>query len=294
MYVSALIVLTLGLMCLNDLFNRYLIFSTKSTNSYKMYRMFRDYPKGEIPIIGSSRAETGFVPREISANAFNYGMSGSIFRESVLHLRQVLTRDDCRLVILNLEPWGLPDNGFTGDYRFVAEERLVEEERARIVIPLTNRIPGIRFHGQIRKNLAAFLNNRLAMTKTMEAGAALLRLHRSETEWKYILANLEVGKFVEDAETKKRLERTLLNNDKAEIVFVISPVADVWWKSFIDKEKTVALVKWLRGFKHVHVFDDISDGYTLYEFADPTHLNENGARKFSKALGKRLVENGIL
>ena len=127
-----------------------------------MYRLFTCSENGEIPILGSSRAEAGFAPMEIANNAFNYGLSGSSARETAFHLKAVLSRPGHGLVIVNLDPWGLGNGSFLGDYRFVADNTLVKSE-PKICIPLADRLPGIRFQGKTRGNLAQCMNNRLAV-----------------------------------------------------------------------------------------------------------------------------------
>ena len=254
-----------------------------------MYRLFTCSENGEIPILGSSRAEAGFAPMEIANNAFNYGLSGSSARETAFHLKAVLSRPGHGLVIVNLDPWGLGNGSFLGDYRFVADNTLVKSE-PKICIPLADRLPGIRFQGKTRGNLAQCMNNRLAVTKTMERGAILQRLSRNKMEWDYIISKCGPRGCACDKETKAMLEDVLSHNANHEVVFVVSPIAKPWWERFTGHKELSNLEEWLRRFPHVHVlgFTETSQGYELSEFMDLTHLNEIGARRFSRSLKERL------
>ena len=294
-YFVSLLMATVVLLFINDRLNIHLIFSSSNSNPYKMYRLFIDHPKGEIPIIGSSRAEAGFAPKDLSPLAFNYGLSGSSFRETAFHLKEILSRDDCKLVIVNLDPWGLRNGIFRGNYRFAAASPLVKAE-PKIHIALMDKIPGIRFQGEMRGNVAQCMNNRLAATKTMEAGAILQRLSRNDEEWQYIISKIESPGFGVDDETRTMIEEVLKNNINKEIVFVVSPIAQPWWNAFSGKDKLRSFEKWLKTFEHVTVLDhdDISAGYELNEFMDLTHLNESGARRFTQTLRTRLEKIGLL
>lgn len=282
-----------ALMMANDMLNRYLIFSSSSSNPYKMYRLFANPEKDEIPILGSSRAEAGFAPLEISGRAFNYGLSGSSFRETVFHLKAVLAREGERVVIVNLDPWGLKNGNFVGKYAFAANYRLVQEE-TKISIPLIDRIPGLRCQGTTRANFAQYMNNRLAVTKTMERGAILERLSRTEQEWEYIISKCLESSFSCNQETRSILEEILTSDNKDKVVFVIAPISAPWLERFLGLEELEAFKTWLEGFANVYVIDFLQDEYPLSDFMDLTHLNENGARRFSRELKARLEALSLL
>lgn len=297
LFVSAIVAAVAAMMLANDALNKRLALSSHSSPQYKMWRLFANPEKGEIPILGSSRAEAGFAPKEISEEAFNYGLSGSTFRETAFHLEEVLSRKDCRLAIVNLDPWGLgAASSFIGDYRFAAGAgRVRREPLARL--PALERIPGVRSHGRTRLALSDWLNERLAVTKTMERGAILQRISRSADEWKIIASKSpDEYQFAVDAATKAILERLLRSNGSCQIVFVLSPVSQIWLGRFHRFQELRSLVAWLESFDRVAVLAFLSpgEGYGMEEFMDPTHLNEHGARRFSRELRTALLARGLL
>lgn len=289
-FVSILLVATAGLMLANEAVNKHLLFTSSNVNAYKMYRLIQERPANEVAIIGSSRAEAGFAPKEISPDAFNYGLSGSSMRETLFHLKCLLGRDSEAPIIVNLDPWGLGNGNFLGDYRLVANSPEVQSEPKKIKLPIADRIPGLRFHGKFRSNIAECMNNRLAVTKTMERGAILQRLSRNDEEWAYIIAKCKPSKFGCNAETKALLDEMLCSNASRKIAFVVSPVAPPWWERFEGKAELLELEQYLSGYSNVQVLDftDSAYGFDLPEFMDLTHLNEQGARRFSRLLKERL------
>ena len=294
-FVVLVLLAAIVMMIANDALNRYLIFSSSNSNPYKMFRLFNNREKGEIPILGSSRAEAGFAPLELSEQAFNYGLSGSSMRETAFHLKAVLSRDEGGLVIVNLDPWGLGNGAFQGKYRFVAENPLVKSE-PKIKVPLIEKIIGLRFHGETRKNLAECMNNRLAVTKTMERGAILQRISRSDDEWTYIISNCGSRSCSCNEETKEMLGEILVANTRYNVVFVVSPIAKPWWDKFTGHAELSELEEWLGRFPHVYVINhgSTSNDYDLSEFMDLTYLNEDGARRFTRELKALLQSRGLL
>ncbi|MBQ4439958.1 MAG: SGNH/GDSL hydrolase family protein [Kiritimatiellae bacterium] len=283
-YSISILAAAIAMMAANDLLNIALIEASPSSNPGKMRRLFANPEPDEIAILGSSRAQAGFVPGEISPHAFNYGLNGSSFRETVFHLKEVLARPGAAPVIVNLDHWGLNNGGFTGDYSLAWFSESVRSE-PKISVPLADRIPLLRFQGGTRQNFSQYLNDRMAVTKTMERGAILERISRSEAEWDYIISKCDRTAFFSDDETKALLTDALCHRGNHPIVFVVSPISSPWLERFDGAEGLEALKAWLSAFEGVRVLDFSSSGeYPLSDFMDLTHLNETGARKFSRAL----------
>ncbi len=287
-YVTLVLGAAIAMMAANDIFNMELIKASPSSNPGKMCRLFANPEPGEIAILGSSRAQAGFVPGEISPNAFNYGLNGSSFRETVFHLKAILSRPGVALVIVNLDPWGLNNGGFTGDYSLAYSSEIVRSE-PKISIPFVDRVPLLRFQGGTRQNFSQYLNDRMAVTKTMERGAILERISRSEAEWDYIISKCGRTAFSNDKETRAMLADALYHRNGHQIVFVVSPISLPWLERFDGLQELESLKDWLSSFEGVKVLDFSSSGeYPLPDFMDLTHLNESGARKFSRSLASAL------
>ena len=264
-----------------DILNRRLLLSSSVSSVYKMNRLFLSAPKDEVAILGSSRAEECFAPSRISKHAYNYGLSGSRFAETVFHLKQAVERPGDAPIIVNLDPWGIGVGAFRGDYRFVSRIPAVCTEND-IKYALGSVLPGFRFYGELRRNLAGVVRGG---SKTIDNGAILFGISRSANEWQYILDNFTIEKYVEDADVKKRLSDVLLSNTSHEIVFVVVPIMKCWWDKFEGKEDFTRLKEWLATFRHVHVIDySSSEGYGDVDFFDPIHLNRSGAIKFSNEI----------
>lgn len=290
-YISFVVMVAIICMSACDILNQRLLLASSVSDLYKMNRLFLNASEGEIAILGSSRAEECFVPSRISPKAFNYGLNGSRFNETVFHLEQVVERHGDAPIIVNLDPWGFGVGIFRGDYRFVSKIPAISRENG-VEYVFTSVFPGFRFYGELRRNLAGVVRGG---SKTIDNGAILLGISRSEEEWQYIAENFTVQKYAEDAGIKKRLADVLASNTSHEIVFVVAPIMKCWWDKFEGKENFVRLKEWLLSFPHVRVVDySHGYGYGEQDFFDPIHLNERGARRFSYELGKLLRKEKLI
>lgn len=287
-----------ALLLVNEWVNLRLIFSSTNTTAYKMYRLFNEECRGEVPILGSSRAEAGFAPSELSSSAFNYGLSGSGQWETLLHLKAVCSRKDARLVIINLDPWGIGGKGrFQGDYSFAYGSSVLKGYEDQIKVAFADRCPGIRLYGKLRNNLSSCLNSLTAATKKIDKGAILQRLSRNPSEWEYIIAKCPAQKFNLNRQTWDEYKCVLAANPNVKVVFVVSPVSPPWWDRFTGKEELMVFLAEISKISNVTVLDMCSSNITEYDlswFMDLTHLSEKGARRFSQELKNALVGKGLL
>ncbi len=70
------------------------------------------------------------------------------------------------------------------------------------------------------------------------------------------------------------------------IVWIVSPVSPHWRAHYQGKEKMAAFLSRLATRPNMYVIDlfDATADYTEAEFVDPTHLNIQGATRFTRQL----------
>ena len=295
LYIAGLLSIVLVAVWMGEVLNRWLVFSSSNSSGYRMKRLFEfASSKGEMPILGSSRAEGNFAPKNISPIAFNYGLRGSHFHETLFQLKVVLSRPLGGVVLVNLDPWGMDDGSYMHDYRFVLDRDLVKSN-VKIPVSIVDRFPGLRFYGQLRQNIALCVNLG-PTTKVLENGAVLSKIVRTEREWEYMLPNFEVKQYCHEEALEAMLHDILKLNTRWDVVFVVSPVLPQWWSKFVDKDKLRMLMARLAKLDHVHVVDFamMDNSYSFADFIDPIHLNEKGARRFSDSLRNELKQMGLL
>ena len=281
-----------------DQVNVWLVRHAPGNSAYKLERLLLSADVSETPILGSSRAETCYAPSVLGTNGFNYGISGSCIRETLFHLRLVLERKTTGDVIVNLDPWGFAyhgkekTSGFAGQYGLVAVNSEVRKKLPDGLVALSDWFPGVRFQGLLRSNLADWLNARKAVTKKVDQGAALIKRSRTEEEWRVIDMELKVEPFVgPDVEAKAELdqiEKVLRARPGVRVFWVVAPASPSWKRLYTGERELERFLAGLQGQNHVvNLFKDGDFG--VADFTDPTHLNLEGATKFSKKL-KQYIE----
>ena len=282
-----------------DQMNVWLIRHAPGNSAYKLEHLLLSADATETPILGSSRAETCYAPSVLGTNVFNYGISGSCIRETLFHLRLVLERKTTGDVIVNLDPWGFAyygkekTSGFAGQYGLVAINSEVRQKLPDGLVSLSDWLPGIRFQGCLRANLTAWLNARKAVTKKVDQGAALIKRSRTEEEWRVIDTELKAEPFAgPDAEALaelEQIEKLLEARPCVRVFWVVAPASPSWKRLYTGEHELEKFLKGLRGQNRaVNLFAD--GDFSVADFADPTHLNLEGATKFSRKL-RGYIEN---
>ena len=282
-----------------DQVNVWLVRHAPGNSAYKLERLLLSADASETPILGSSRAETCYAPSVLGTNVFNYGISGSCIRETLFHLRLVLERKTTGDVIVNLDPWGFAyygqekTSGFAGQYGLVAINSDVRQKLPDGLVSLSDWLPGIRFQGCLRANLTAWLNARKAVTKKVDQGAALIKRSRTDEEWRVIDTELKAEPFAgPDAGAQAELdqiEKLLKARPDIRVFWVVAPASPSWKRLYAGERELEQFLKGLR--ERNRAVNLLTDGdFGVADFADPTHLNFEGATKFSRKL-RGYIEN---
>lgn len=300
LFSFGLLAVFLALTFAYDGLNLVLVHSSSGNAAYKMEHFFGELDEAEIPILGSSRAQANFVPSELDSRCFNYGIDGSPIGETLFQLRDLVSRKESGAVLVNVDPWGFTyfDNvTFRGGYLLAAKSRDVRRRLPAGVVNGLSWLPGVRFQGQLRANLAAAMNTRLSVTKEIDRGAVLLRTSRTDEEWAFIDKTLKPTDFgLPSVACQAMLDEIArivkMREGRLRVIFVIGPCPPSWCKLFTGGD---TLCKWVKDFNvrmadsHFSVIDLFSDSdFETEDFADPTHLNRDGAVRFSRELKRRL------
>lgn len=296
LFAFGLIVTFLALTFVYDGLNLALVRSSSGNGAYKMERFFSELAEDEIPILGSSRALENFAPSEIATNCFDYGIDASKPFETLFQLRDLVIRKKSGMILVNIDPWGFSlfnDTLFRGDYLLAAKTHDVRCRLPQGVVNGLDWLPGIRFQGRLRSNLAFAMNDRLSVTKIIDHGAVYLVIPRTDEDWATIDKTLKPTDFGLPSEACQTMLNEIARIVKSRegrlrVFFVIGPCSPSWCKLFTGGD---TLRKWVKDFNaamadsHLMVIDLFSDSdFGRKDFVDPTHLNRDGAVRFSREL----------
>ncbi len=291
-FVVTLLLLTLGAMFLNDRINVALSTASTGNSTYKTYRLFAQAPRPEVAILGSSRASQNYIPTELSPIAFNYGMDGSGMYETLMFLRQALRNPYPNPIIINLDPWGFHgvcEPSISGNYLLALNNPDVQAFLPKGRYTWEDRIPGLRFHGSLRSNLTFWLNERYGATKVNIEGATLQKFSRTPAEWELINGKIKDSTFSFDPSWRQLLDAHPAT-EAHPIIWVVSAVSPHWREHYSGEAAMNAFLEEQARRPHTYVinlFASTAD-YTEAEFVDPTHLNMQGAIRFTNQLKEAL------
>ena len=276
-YFLAVALCTVVFALVNDGLNLLLIRSSQGNPAYKMERLWSDALSDEVAILGSSRAQGNFMPSKMTPKCFDYGADGMGMPEVLFLLRHLVQRKTSAPVIVNLDPWGF--GGFNNPH-FVGDYRLAPQSGR---LGLVDAAPGMRFHGALRKNLVAWLNQRKAVTKVIDGGAVLLKTSRTQEEWQVINAKLTPWGFTRSAVGEKEFEETVKSLAPRKVIVVVGPCASHFMELYPSMAEFNRYLDHLRTIENVTVVSMFGDtDFSDADFTDPTHLNIGGAAKFTE------------
>lgn len=260
-----------------DALNLYFVRHAAGISAGKIERLYNHPEPGEIPIFGSSVAKCGYVPTMIDKRCFNYAEDGASAWEMLNLLQVAIERDDTPAFIFNLDPWGL---------------RGSEASIMQCDYSLVESYPCFRFYGKLKKNLAEWMNAKRGVTKVVDRGAVLIRQSRTADEWALMVRNWPKQGFSVSSICNTRLRELCKKLKGRKLIIVVTPCSQPWCNVYDGEEMLHRYISELTKIDGVEVIDLFTDKtlFTIDDFIDMTHLNINGARKFSQIVAAKILE----
>lgn len=267
-------------------FERKIILANESCGAYKVNRIIQNTDVNEIPIIGSSRAESSFIPDLLGENYFNYGLEGT--QENVMLF---FIEEECKKknkispwIIANIDLDGInTKSGDIANYLFNSDNAGVKKLMAERY-EKHFAIPFIKYIGQFENYFRYYFNNKMQLTKFSNKGAfidkTVLPQKLIDDLIEYRRAHQDV--FLHEEGLKQEFFRALNAHPERKFIFVIPPFHSCYFSNYKNPEDAKAFVNQLRGLFNVRVFDFSQVIYPDSLFSNTTHLNYNGAVRFTK------------
>lgn len=255
--------------------------SSETSGSYK-YKKICQTDRNDIPILGSSRGETAFLPSLIHPQAFNYSRSGTGFNVELFMMEKELKCSKSTPIILNIDPWGMTsDIGDIADYLIIADDPEVkkllgDQYKSYFQIPI------VRYYGKTGGYLASFFREKTGATKLIDRGA--------EVEKRELASEM----FADNVEKRKneyssfQLDTTLFNrffdlagSTNRTLILVVSPIHQAFYEHHDDSNYLLFITECAK-HPNITLFDFSKKSYPDSLFFDSSHLNYCGAEQFSK------------
>lgn len=288
------VILIVGCLCMifTFYFERNIILSNESCGAYKINRIITSNNPEEIPIFGSSRAEASFIPELLGDNYFNYGLEGT--QENVMLF---FIKEECKkkkaspIIILNIDLDGInTKSGDIANYLYNSNVSGVKE----LIGDRYERhfaFPFIKYIGQFENYIRYYLNNRIQLTKYSGRGAFIDKTVLPQKLMDELIEyrRMHQDVFIHEPELKDEFFKVIRAYKKRKFVFVIPPYHSCYFTNYKNPADAKEFINDLRALPNVKVFDFSSVVYPDSLFINTTHLNYNGAVKFTKAFKDSLT-----
>lgn len=298
-----------------------LSFRTDISNSYKMERLLGETPQDEIPVFGSSKGRSSFIPDSLGENVFNYSMESANFDVIFFLLETELDKDKDGPIIIEFNTRSFVHRpSHTIDLSTFMpigkDERVIEYLRENGRLDRFQMVPGVRYFGSYirylhsisRKATSNKITNRGGIFIDYYPGDELLKRftnsrykmieERNMLESKkksgvpltymevQMLDNLQINSdFTENPERVLKFEEMAENNPNRDFIVVFTPHHTSELAGVRNLEKIDSLfAHWNKDIPNIHAFDYSTFPLPDSCFKNSSHINLDGARRFCSAL----------
>jgi hypothetical protein len=278
----------------NYLFEKKIILKSEISGAYKINRILTSNIENEIPVFGSSRAEGSYIPSIITENpCFNYGVSGTKVNIWLFFLEEELKKNKSTNIIINLDLNGLlSDDGNINNYlpNYLDVKHVLNSEGN-----ILYNIPFIKYFGQFESYIKYYMNNKLNLTKITENGGSFEKNVLTNSKFEELVNKRKKtsSKFNFDQVLFNKLNKLIKSTDR-KIVFVIAPYHSSFLESYQGIEETNFFLSQLNNNKNVTVLDLKDYLVKDFMFINTTHVNYEGAKRFSEKLKKMFNDKIIM
>jgi|TARA_B110000467_G_scaffold163324_1_gene189010 hypothetical protein len=273
----------------NFAFEKLVIFESQINGASKVNRILSKTEKNEIPIFGSSRAEGNFVPSIIEGeNCFNYGISGTQANIWLFFLEQELKKQKHTPIIINFDLGGLNySDGNIGNY-------IPNWSSTKNI--LTNKgefyyeIPFIKYYGQYERYFKFYMNEKINLTKVTDNGGSFEKNKLTTSKFNELVHKRENTKssFKLNKQLSAKFNKLITSTSRS-IVLVVSPYHVSYFNQFENIEMANKYLSSLSERENIRIID--LRNYIIDDnmFLDTSHLNYEGAIKFTRRMKEELL-----
>lgn len=295
MLLPAVLILAIAGMAFNYFFEQQVILKSQICGAYKVNRIISETHQNEIPILGSSRAEGGFIPDSLGPNYFNYGLSGSKYDVTLFFLEEECKKKkNTPWIILNLDLDGLSYG--LGDVANYIPNSGYEPIRQLLGSGYQSffNIPLIRYYGRFEAYFRDYLNNRIQLTKFTNKGASIEKNVLTQEQFQLLVEQRRNAPtaFATDSALLQKLQHLLSSHPTRQFVFVVSPYHSSFFVKYMPQGAEYFFSR-LSQFPNVHVLDFSRLPLSDDKFMNTSHLNLSGAIIFNHILRDSLYAMGV-
>ena len=307
------------------LFTNQFIFSKEYSNQSKLRRLIEEEHKNEIPVFGSSKARSAFIPDSLGPHVFNYGMEQCNFDVVELLLNIETEKDKEAPIIVEFNHrWFVHDPNHTiniATYVPNLDHKIIRDYLKQYDrMEMKYRLPGIRYFGSYFYYLRYHLKEQAGNKKIISRGGNFMdivprkevfdnyvnartkaidlrhELIRKEGDVKEAISVYERSQlkylhkyllYTAEPERIELFEQIVRENPQRDFLIVYTPQHWSETKGIENFDEIEALFAgWETEFPNIKTFDYSHMDLPDDHFKNSSHLNLAGARAFSSQFAK--------
>jgi hypothetical protein len=275
-------------------FTEFILFKTEGPGYNKIYRLINNENE-DIPIFGASRARTSYVPDTTGISVFNYGLDDASFLTTHAFLNIELKKKKKSPIILDVVYWDWFNIGDPADYiPFSQNEHIKQMLRDAGEYKMIFSIPGLRYYGYYPHYIRLYFNQVFRSDQKVINGYVF---ENKDTDFDSKIFNEALDKRLNksqnlgiderrsgsyDQRQKDMLIEHIRNHPERHFFLIISPFHRSFFKTKPDIKKGELFFKYASTFPNVTFLNLAKSDYPDSLFLNTTHLNHQGAVRFSK------------
>jgi hypothetical protein len=246
----------------------------------------------EIPVFGPSTAICDYDPEILGDDVFNYGMKGASMDAWVTLLQIECNKHKRTPIVLDLSPMGFRGMGDKSRFApFARQPEIRQMLKREGFMEWRYWVPGLRYFGYYDWYLKDYLAEHLFATKKAVGGYTIEfneKFDRNQLDAD-ITNRLKLGfGYQPFADQERRLFELIRSTPQRTFVMVFAPMHSSCYTNFVDPQGFARHLDQLRSFTNAVVLNwgrmELPDEC----FEDTTHLNREGAIRFSRRLADQL------
>lgn len=308
-------------------FSKWIIMKSELSNEGKLNRLLTSNAPDEIPVFGSSKARSAFIPDSLGENVFNYGMEKCGFDVINFLLSIELEKEKSSPIYIEFN-----HRSFISDPTHTVNastyvpnlkhERVLHFLQRNESMELRYQIPGLRYFGSYFYYLRYFVKEKSGTNKIVSKGGNFSKFELSERVFATLVENrLKLIQQRQELEfALKNKEAVISSGGRKKLESLHSYLQFTYSKALVRAFKELAakhpnrpiyLVQTPRHWSETEGIENIEEMNSFYEqldqelnnvhiidlsslpvpddgFKNTSHLNLKGAQLFSSALRKKL------
>lgn len=290
-WVRAAVAFIIVACAIDYVWTRFVIYNTAMLEPARIHHLIEE-DGAEIPIFGTSKAYYDYNPEILGDDVFNYGMIDSCLDVSCALLQIECKKHKQTPIVLDLTHNSLRDLGDPSKVAPFVWRPEIRRMLGRLgYMEWRYCFPGLRYFGYYDWYLKDCLGENLFEKRKTLRGFTIDfdQRYTNELSEAVVQRRLKAGYgFSSNPDQDRLLFDTIRSTPQRTFIIVFSPVHSSCFANFQDAEGFARYLDKLRSFTNAVVLDwgrmDLPDDC----FSDTIHLNEKGAREFSRRFAEKL------